>query len=711
MKLEEAKRKVQITDKERNSVNAYLRYSHTAMNSLASFDIENYISSAKKGWLLPGAEGTYKWSKENTSDEKGEEVLSNIEDIANIYSAMCKYEKYEKKADLPRKIYRGTSKKEAESLRTGGTYDRIISTSISEDVAKSFTEYDNPAILEIHVEQGIPFLDVNDFLDVNRFLDAKEFSDEDYIHSKESEILFPPFSQIKESKKGISIGVWNYYDVSLDAPSLRPFKEGEKDKFRDIIKRDFATIIDKGKEYVKCLESINWLEQIFQKTNSLSNPVESNQKKYRDEILEEKRRIRKDIEDYRNKAEILKPELDEFSNIIKSYIQGICFEKQKEFEEASKIVAQEEQRLALENTKRIQEEQKQLGIKKYETECSVVLQKLTSVPTNIDNSYNYLRNRASKYENLSQYLGIEYSSSLDPDSSNKVENYNRLIASNIFNIKDRLSAININSKTSLEDANLANGYLGYYDRIANSALSAISELERAISMFDEQSLFEIKYGIDCKAQEIIRNTKIKVLEQKKESIENRKVSLIDRMFRGQKLKDAELKNIGLQIQYEKSRHVVEKEKYSIRDTMSDLLAFTISELGGQATPEIQEFSKKIQSCFRYNQTEVEEMANYKVQSKPLPLQSSKKESKKDKIRRLSEENRQLSIDIGNNKNSNSNIYFQNQYAVKSSNGIIEFMNALGKIASITGQPDTRSNVRSTKNGYSTRSNPISLDYL
>ena len=71
---------------------------------------------------------------------------------------------------------------------------------------------------------------------------------------------------------------------------------------------------------------------------------------------------------------------------------------------------------------------------------------------------------------------LEYSSSLDPDSSNKVENYNRLIASNIFNIKDRLSAININSKTSLEDANLANGYLGYYDRIANRVFFQITSM-------------------------------------------------------------------------------------------------------------------------------------------------------------------------------------------------------------------------------------------
>ena len=126
MELEEAKKKVNITQEERQAVNGYINAWHTTMNSLASFDVVNYIASAEKGWYLPGAQKSPIPEENPTPEALGEEILSTIDDFAKVYSAMVKYGASSR---VPRRLYRGTSNKEARSLKTGETYDRLISTS------------------------------------------------------------------------------------------------------------------------------------------------------------------------------------------------------------------------------------------------------------------------------------------------------------------------------------------------------------------------------------------------------------------------------------------------------------------------------------------------------------------------------------------------------------------------------------------------------
>lgn len=57
MGVEEAREFVEITPKERNAVDNYINSKHTQMNALASFDVMDYIESAKKGWFLAGDGG------------------------------------------------------------------------------------------------------------------------------------------------------------------------------------------------------------------------------------------------------------------------------------------------------------------------------------------------------------------------------------------------------------------------------------------------------------------------------------------------------------------------------------------------------------------------------------------------------------------------------------------------------------------------------
>lgn len=155
MDFEEAKAKRQITPEERASVERYINFYHEQMNALSAFDVREYLRAASRGWDLVGTR-----NDDRTEEEQISIIMQSVEDLANVYSAMCKYGN----GRLPFTLMRGTSVREADRLYKGKTYDKILSTTTDKTTAMSFGDARGPALLRITTGDGIPYIDVTDFV-------------------------------------------------------------------------------------------------------------------------------------------------------------------------------------------------------------------------------------------------------------------------------------------------------------------------------------------------------------------------------------------------------------------------------------------------------------------------------------------------------------------------------------------------------------------
>ena len=648
MDLEEAKIKSRISEEEENAVKRYINFGHTQMNSLASFDILKYLESSDKGWYLLGAQSSVPGEKEKTEEELGNEILRSIEDFSNVYSVMLKYSNGIKQ---PQYLYRGTSNTEIHNLSSGDTYNKIISTTTDSFVAKRFVEYGNASLLRIKTSGDIPFLDIDEFIG------------NENIDREENEIILAPYSSIKRIDYNGKDNEYTYYNLELDKPQLYEFKEGEKEEFRDIIKSDFAKIMDIGKKYKTLIEQD---EIDFYRLQNSHNSEDIN-------FLRQKR-----DENFQNRKE-LKSELDKFSSVIRNYIQGICLEKQKEFEEAEKIVDEYNNKLMAEERAKIIEQQQKEAVLNYNSKISSTNDNFSRALSSLETNKNELILNSGKFSEICTVLGIPFNSEID--TLKMQEDLARIQDNTIKIAKELESRIIIDETKSDLDENS-------FEEINNVHLASEDAIEisqriiGSVEKYDKKAVADIKDGIDKKVQEIIRMAKIEKLKEQKEVVEGRKISFFGKLRGQEKLKEIELENIDLQIKYERTKPHIEKKSYSIHDSLSDMFAFSNSELDGELTPPMKDFYSKIKIYFGINENTIKKMISQKSKEKPALIEDNAI-STKTKISNLEQENNCLKQDIQDNIyliSSEDNIA---QYNSNKSLGFIEYMEGLNKISQIT----------------------------
>ena len=127
MNIEEAKKKLKISEEEIAALEHYTGFEHTRINLLCNMDPEIIESLSKDGWLM-------------IKDK--EELEKYIDRFTNIYSAMYKNSK---NGYHPTRLVRGTGISDVERLR--GVANQYLSTTRSIEVAKTFTHVKDPAIV------------------------------------------------------------------------------------------------------------------------------------------------------------------------------------------------------------------------------------------------------------------------------------------------------------------------------------------------------------------------------------------------------------------------------------------------------------------------------------------------------------------------------------------------------------------------------------
>lgn len=647
MNLEEAKSKLVITPEEEKSVGDYINHFHTQINVLSSFDVVKYLELFRKGWGLSGAE-IISGTEKNDNEELGQTILDRIDDFANVYSAMCKYSQTERG---PSYLLRGTSNDEAKKLKGADSYDRIISTTTRMDVAKTFTEYNNAAILRIDVGKNIPFINVDNFFGTEN------------IHREENEIILSPFSKISRVEHSYDDDEYSYYNVRLEKPELRPFKEGEKEQFRERIKKDFSKILELGREYS------NLYDQDEIDYYRLKKAQDQEDIDYLNERMRENFRRRKELE----------PELEGFSEMMNHYIQGLCEEKQREYEEAKRIVDEDTKKRIGEEREKMLEENRKAQISNHNLRVSETSQIFSKMPENIEFYSSDLILKAENYLEMCKILGIAFDSPVDIQSiSSCVDNINGNINKVVGQID--LTTIPEDSEETLEESSEEAIDAVYLP--AKEADRLCQSLHESVQEYDKQAINNIKKGIDHKVQIIIQTAKLAQLLVKKEEVQKRKVSWIGSITGQKRLKEIELENLDLQIEFEKSKPIVQKSSYSVHDSLSDMIAFSKGDLDGNLTPAMQELLVTVPTYFGINRKSIERSANAKLNSKPMVLNSASQKTS-ERISRLSEDNLYLRHGIQENTYQNASQTSDWQYGGNNNSGVTNFMDTLNKISHIT----------------------------
>ena len=380
MDIIEARKKLEITEEERSALDVYLNFRHVEMNSLSDFNVQEYIQARKRGYYLLG------FDEDKTPEEVGEEVLSSIDKIAQVYLAMCKYSS---NYQSPYRVIRGSSVREAERIKKSKTYDKIISTTTDQTIARSFANVYDPAVLRIKIDEGMPFIDVTDLVGKEK------------LNRYEDEYLFPPFSKIKSMGFTSNFRECSYYDLSIEKPELRPFKDGEKEAFANTIKKDFFRILRLGEERQNLIDEYERLAKV-QTTDR-----------------EDQKYIRERLSEILDKTGQISKEQEKFSEIIKNYVQGLCLEKEKEFVEAKEAVEKETIRIQEEKQKKEQEAKRKESIYVINSIFSKNSARASLIIKKIDSQYGALKKEESISSKIADSFGFRFELPIDHASIEK----------------------------------------------------------------------------------------------------------------------------------------------------------------------------------------------------------------------------------------------------------------------------------------------------
>lgn len=216
-----------------------------------------------------------------------------------------------------------------------------------------------------------------------------------------------------------------------------------------------------------------------------------------------------------------------------------------------------------------------VGLKREQIE-----QQTTSIPDSVENTYNELKQEEIKFSGLATKLGLTYSITRTDDTN---------IYSSIQQIKSNMQRIS-EQIMKVDDPAKLDKVSGILQELDSLAQDGTIKSEHSAEL---RETFERSF--DAKVQELIKNSKISMLEHERGQVEQEKISIIGKLLGKGKLKQAKLDNIDLKIKLLMTEPTSDKMSYSLEDSLSDLYTYSHCELGKKLTPEMQQFLAIIKS--------------------------------------------------------------------------------------------------------------------
>ena len=589
MDTKEAYKIASISEKEIGSVERYLGFQHTSINILGDLSPKAYENLTKSGWYLPSSI---------------EDVKQAIEDFVNVYAVMYKETKYRISNGQTRSfnnLVRGTSNKRASELSNYAP--QFLSTSTKEEIAKTFCEYGDAALLRIDIREDVPYLNAEDYRGENS--------------RSESEIILAPFSRINRNELISNWNGFNYYNVSIGKTVLKSIPDESLSVMLEEVVNGFLQNITDMKEYVRLADMPEILNMRLSRTTDLED------RKY---ILEEKQRTYDKIENLSQKTR-------EFREKLQDVLMGLCRQKEKEIDEAREVIDKDREERA--EALRKKQEQERLEREKIENEerrknlISETTKKLTDEPeasekllSGITNIYNGLLRNEQIYGNVARTLGIDYTKAV---STTIIPKTIEEIGKNKAYIDKKVQETQVSEENTLEEiTETSSSIKPFLDGVAY-ANEIMKDCPDVVSMHTQQSERDIKRNLYFKVQGMIQFAKLQKLLQTRTNIEAEKIGFFGKLMGKEELKQLRLQNLTLQIKELNLESPQEQKEYHIRDILADMYACGVTECGGKLPQEMQNLYLSIKSIFKdANHTEFSD--EYIRQCAMHKINESKKET-------------------------------------------------------------------------------------
>ena len=561
MNIGQALEIIEVSPEEVKSVERYIGFMNFAINMLCNMDVSHY-KKYKGHRLMP---------------KNKDEFEALINDFVNIYSVMIKLN-----SSHPKKLYRGSSDNHEQLVPNNS----FISTSSSRNIAQSFMEKDNGAISTYFVSSGVPTLDVEDFKKrylqdfiskdeiesmVDPYTDEQEYMIDPYV--LENEYIVYPFTHATEKYFGKSRDGYGNYEITIDKQELEEVDSEELKRLSKEVIGGFESFIESLKEEVQLDEKARYFYYKWGKATDDLDYAKDNWDKY----LEMKRDKTNQNDQYRNSVEKL--------------IRGLCKSKELEISEADKVLHIESGKILQIKAENIR---KEANVNLYKT-YGKLIDEFKIVIENLNQNHDSITNIANKEKRMSSALGIEYDDGINRMQINQLFEH---ITQQIKRITDELAMRNSGQDISTDEVKDELISLNRFENVLKDVKGTFSALTNTSRQYEVESQDIVKEKLYNRVFDTLKSAKQVHYYNQLKNLQSQRPSLLDRITGKAKLRDEQIRQLNLKIQYENFTTPEKKQRYSIHDMIADIYYTSIVDLNGNMPPTMQDLIVRINSQFQ-----------------------------------------------------------------------------------------------------------------
>ena len=546
MDINQANMIIKISPEEIKSFEKYISYDHALINMICNMDI-NYYREVKEKNIIP---------------KDKEEFKSLLNDFVNMYSIITKIG-----TQAPRRLHRGSANNNLQITPKNS----FISTSLSRNIAQSFMKNGEGVISTYSVPSEIPVLNVEHFKE--SFIQG--YNSRDELGSRdEQEYIIYPFTEGIETFIGKNDDGCSIYNVTLKKQELEKVDEDE-------LKRLSDEVIDGFEEFI---ESLNEEEELDNKARLYYHQFVTNSS-------DDMQYVKESYERYSNEKKKISRHNDQYRNSVVKLIRGLCKAKELEINDAYKVIQDNSDKKYRENDEK---NRKEVNSALYQT-YGKISEDFKYISGFLMQNRENLMNTAKKEKRMSSALGIE-----DDDGINRMQINSMFeqIIQKIRKITDELAIQNNGENIPLADATGKMQSLNEYEQVLNDVKGVLNDLTNCSRQYSAESQNVIKENLYNKVFNVLKSSKQSYYYGQLKSLQSKKPNLLDRITGKAKLRDEQIRQLNLKIQYENFTTPEKKQRYSVHDMLTEIYYTSEVELNGNVPPIMQDLISRINSQYQ-----------------------------------------------------------------------------------------------------------------
>ena len=629
----EYKERLPSEKEEIESLKRYMGFMHTQINMLVDMNPKDIANLKSKGW-------NFDISLENLQDL--------IQDFVNIYGMI--YAEGNNKGH--NRLYRGATKEWIENSKNSGA----ISTSLDEDIAKTFGD---GILVRINVERGLSCLNIEPYRDE----DSKD----------EAEVLILPFSIVKKNKFSSNFNDYSYYDMSLGKEDLPELTDRKLENLKEKCNNNFQGFMNQLNEYCKLSEEESQIiEKLKQET--IGEKIRCYREK-QDEIIEERRKLGKEINQYRKDLNTL--------------LKALCKQRELDKDKKKKEDLKEEKRKQLQIQKEEKKEQSELLEKEIGKIRKEIKRDIQNIKEQLEEYINTFNTNINRYIKFAESLGVKVFN--NNDIKEELESKFRKIIEEL----DKAEDIKIRKNGNREKE--YNKIKERKDKI-EEAKKLLAQIPEMIEKYEEVSVDNIKAGLNIMVQDLIYKDECFGLEMERRKVLDEKETIFQRILVRNDLKDEKLLNIEERMKLAYLQKQLRNPNNDINEMLKEIYECAYKYYGGNLTIEMEGMVSLIRD--RHSGLKEEEYLRMEAEpaakTKNLAIIGKKNKSKifglfnKKEVKKIKQDTAQVQSDIKQAEEELSQI---NKFANSPmSNTYIDIQNLLDNVYNNIKSQDSEKNV-------------------